>query len=242
MSSKKPIIGILCDINKEEGKEDRPLYFVKSNYVSAVKEAGGIPLIIAPSKDENDLTKTLNLIDGLLMPGGDDIDPKYFKEELHPSVVLIDPQIIQFQMGFLNKALNKGIPIFGICAGLQIINIVCGGNIYQDIPSEYSNPIKHKKNEKEKEDPFHNVKIEKKTKLYNILQKGEITVNSTHHQALKDVAVGFKVTARSEDGLIEAIESRKHRFVIGVQWHPEDLYKEDNLFLKLFERLVSESG
>ncbi|MEE9164750.1 MAG: gamma-glutamyl-gamma-aminobutyrate hydrolase family protein, partial [Nitrospinota bacterium] len=220
MSSKKPIIGILCDINKEEGKEDRPLYFVKSNYVSATKEAGGIPLIIPPLKDKNDLTKTLNLIDGLLIPGGDDIDPKYFKEEPHPSVVLIDPEIIQFQMDFCRKALNKGIPVFGICAGLQIINIACGGNIYQDIPSQYSNPIKHKKDEDEKEDPTHNVKIERSTKLYNILQKGEISVNSTHHQALKDVAEGFMVTARSEDGTIEAIENRKHRFIIGVQWHP----------------------
>ncbi len=242
MLSKKPIIGILCDINKEEGKEDRPLYFVKSNYISAIKEAGGIPLIITPLKDENDLTKTLNLIDGLLIPGGDDIDPKYFKEEPHPSLELIDQEIVEFQMGFFNKALNKGMPVFGICAGLQIINIACGGNIYQDIPAQYSNPIKHKRNENEKKDSIHNVRIEKNTKLYNILKKGEVSVNSTHHQALKDVAEGFMVTARSDDGIIEAIESRKHRFVIGVQWHPEDLYKENNLFLKLFERLVSESG
>ncbi len=199
-------------------------------------------MIIPPLKDENDMTKALNLIDGLLIPGGDDIDPKYFKEDPHPSVVLIDPEIIEFQMGFFNKALNKGIPVFGICAGLQIINIACGGNIYQDIPSQYSNPIKHKKNGNEKKDPFHNVKIEENSKLYNILQKGEVSVNSTHHQALKDVAEGFMVTARSEDGIIEAIESRKHRFVIGVQWHPEDLYRRNNLFLKLFERLVSECG
>ena len=198
-------------------------------------------MIIPPLKDENDIRKTLNLIDGLLIPGGDDIDPKYFSEEPHPSVVLIDPEIMQFQMCFFDKALKKGIPVFGICAGLQIINIACGGNIYQDIPSQYSSPIKHKKDEKEKEHPFHNVKIEKNTKLYNILQKGEISVNSTHHQALKDVAKGFIVTAKAEDGIIEAIESRKHRFVIGVQWHPEDLYKGNSLFLKLFERLVSES-
>ena len=145
--SKKPIIGILSD---KESKEGIPRYFVKSNYVSATKEAGGIPLIIPPSKDENDLTKTLDLIDGLLIPGGDDIDPKYFKEDLHPSVVLIDPEIIQFQMGFCSKALEKDIPVFGICAGLQIINIVCGGNIYQDIPSQYSNPVRHKKNKNEK--------------------------------------------------------------------------------------------
>lgn len=199
-------------------------------------------MIIPPLKDENDMTKALNLIDGLLIPGGDDIDPKYFKEDPHPSVVLIDPEIIEFQMGFFNKALNKGIPVFGICAGLQIINIACGGNIYQDITSQYSNPIKHKKNGNEKKDPFHNVKIEENSKLYNILQKGEVSVNSTHHQALKDVAEGFMVTARSVDGIIEAIESRKHRFVIGVQWHPEDLYRRNNLFLKLFERLVSECG
>ena len=239
--SQKPITGILCDIDKET-KEDSPRYFVKANYVSAIREAGGVPLIIPPLNDKGDLIKSLDFIDGLLIPGGDDIDPKYFDKKPHPSEVLTDPEVIQFQMEFCRQALYKNIPVFGICAGFQIINIACGGNIYQDIPSEYSNPIKHKKNEKEKEDPFHNVKIEKKTKLYNILQKGEISVNSTHHQALKDIAEGFVVTARSEDGIIEAIESRKHRFVIGVQWHPEDLYKEDNLFLKLFERLVSESG
>lgn len=234
--NKKPIIGILCD---KESKEGVPRYFVKSNYASAIKEAGGIPLIIPPVKDENDLTKSLNLINGLLIPGGDDIDPKYFKEEPHPSIVLTDPEIIQFQMDFFQQALNKDLPVLGICAGLQIINIACGGNIYQDIPSQYSNPIKHKKHKKEKEDPFHKVKIEKNTKLYDILQKEEISVNSTHHQALKNIADVFMVTARAEDGIIEAVESRKHRFVVGVQWHPEDLYKENKLFLKLFENLVN---
>lgn len=244
--SQKPVIGILCDIDKKEEKKDRPLYFVKSNYVSAIREAGGIPFIIPPLKGEEDMEKSLNLIAGLLIPGGDDIDPKYFKEEPHPSIVLTDPEIIQFQMNFFQQALNKDLPVFGICAGLQIINIACGGNIYQDIPSQYSNqesnPVKHKKNKNEKEDPFHNVTIEKHTKLYDILQKEEISVNSTHHQALKDIADGFMVTARSKDGIIEAIESRKHRYVVAVQWHPEDLYKENNLFLRLFEEFVKLSG
>lgn len=240
MSSQKPIIGILCDIDKD-AKKDSPRYFVKSNYVSAIREAGGVPLIIPPLKDENDLTKSLNLIDGLLIPGGDDIDPKYFNEKPHPSITLTDPEIMEFQLEFCRKAIGKDLPVFGICAGHQIINIACGGNIYQDIPSQYSNPIKHKRDEDEKQDPTHNIKIERSTKLYNIFQKDEILVNSTHHQALRDIAEGFIVTARSEDEIIEAIESKKHNFVIGVQWHPENLYKEDKLFLKLFEQMVYES-
>ena len=242
--SQKPIIGILCDIDKEK-REDRPYYFVKSNYVFAIREAGGLPLLIPPLKDKEDLTKSLDIINGLLIPGGDDIDPKYFDEKPHPSEVLTDPEIIRFQLEFCRQALCKNIPVFGICAGLQIINIACGGNIYQDIPSQYSNPdskpVKHKKGEDEKEDIFHNVIIEKKTKLFDVLQVDKIKVNSTHHQGLRDVAREFIITSRSEDGIIEAIESRKHRYVIGVQWHPEDLYQEKKLFLKLFERLVKES-
>ena len=243
--SKKPIIGILCGVDKEE-KEDHPLYFVKSNYVSAIKEAGGIPFLIAPVKDKDDLTKLLRIIDGLLIPGGDDIDPKYFHEEPHPSIVLTDSEVMQFQIEFCRLALEKDLPVFGICAGHQIINITCGGNIYQDIPSQYSNPdsipVRHKKDEKEKEDVFHAVQIEKDTKLSDILQTDTLTVNSTHHQALKDIADGFFVTSRSEDGIIEAFESRNHRYVMGVQWHPEDLYKENKIFIKLFERLVDESA
>lgn len=241
MLSQKPIIGILCDIDKEK-KEDRPFYFVKSNYVSAINEAGGTPLLIPPTKDNIDLAKLASAINGLLIPGGDDIDPKYFHEKPHPSIVLMDPEINQFQMEFCHHALNKDIPVLGICAGHQLINIACGGDIYQDIPSQYSNKVKHKKNESEKEDVRHFIKIEKTTMLCNILKTNKIIVNSTHHQALKNIAEGFIVSARSEDGIIEAIESREHRFVLGVQCHPEDMYKESKLFLDLFKKLIQEAS
>ena len=239
MENKKPVIGILSD---KEPKKSVPRYFVKANYISAVREAGGVPFIIPPFKDKEDSINTLDLINGLLIPGGDDIDPKCFGEEPHPSVVLTDPEVIQFQIDFLKLALNKNIPVFGICAGFQIINIACGGNIYQDIPSQYPNPLKHKKEDSENDDPCHNIKIENNTKLFNILQMEKIEVNSTHHQALKDIAEGFVVSARADDGIIEAIESRKHNYLLGVQWHPEDMYEENKLFLKLFERLVYEAS
>lgn len=240
MSSQKPIIGILCDINKE--KKDRPLYFVKSNYVSAINDAGGVPFLIPPTGNNNDLTQIANIINGLLVPGGDDIDPKYFDEGPHPSVVLMDPEIIQFQMEFCHHAMNKDMPVLGICAGHQIINIACGGNIYQDIPSQYSSKVKHKKDKNEKQDVFHTIKIDKNTMLGNMLQTDKIIVNSTHHQALKNIAEGFTVTARSEDGIVEAIEDLKHRFVLGVQCHPEDMYKKNKLFLNLFQKLIHEAS
>lgn len=239
MINNKPIIGILCD---KESKEGVPRYFVKSNYISAIRDAGGNPYIIPPLSDKKDMLNVFGLIGGLLVPGGDDVDSKYFNEEPHPSVVLTNPEVIEFQMEFCRMALEKDLPIFGVCAGFQIINIASGGNIYQDIPSQYSNPLKHKKNESDADDPIHNVQIEKNTKLHEILELDGVEVNSTHHQALKDVADGFAVTARADDGIIEAFESRNHKYVLGVQWHPEDLYKENKLFLKLFERLIKEAG
>jgi putative glutamine amidotransferase len=240
MTSKKPIIGILSDIDKE-GKEDRPLYFVKSNYVTAVNKAGGIPFIIPPGEDEKDIMKLTSNIDGLLIPGGDDIDPKYFNEDPHPSIVLVDPEITRFQMEFCQIAVNQNIPVLGICAGMQLINILFGGDIYQDIPSQLPGSIKHKKDKNEEEAVFHSIKIEKNTGHFNILQRENVLVNSTHHQAVRNVAEGFIVAARSEDGIIEAIESRKHPFVLGVQYHPEDLFQQEEVFLNLFKKLAREA-
>ncbi len=240
MASKKPIIGILCDIDKEE-KEDRPLYFVKSNYVAAINKAGGIPFLIPPGKDKYDMIKLAGNINALLIPGGDDIDPKYFKEDPHPSIVLMDPEINRFQMEFCQVAVNQNIPVLGICAGMQLINIVFGGDIYQDIPSQLPGSVKHKKDKNEEENVFHSINIEKNTGHFNILQREAIKVNSTHHQAIRNIAKGFIVAARSEDGIIEAIESRKHRFVLGVQYHPEDMFQQNKVFLNLFNKLAQEA-
>lgn len=198
--------------------------------------------MIPPTNSKNDLTSLLCNLNGLLFPGGDDMDPKYFHEAPHPSLLLTDPEITKFHMDVCHLAISKNMPILGICAGHQLINVACGGSIYQDIPSQYENSIKHKKNLNEKEDAIHYIKIEKNTRLYNIFQTNKIKVNSTHHQALKNIAEGFIVTARSDDGIVEAIESTNHTFVISVQWHPEDLYKENTLFLNLFKKFIHEAN
>ncbi len=188
-------------------------------------------------------------IDGLILTGGEDIDPlKWFGEEPVPATGGIVPVRDFFDIHLVRAAVARGIPVLGICRGEQVINVAFGGTLYQDIPSQAKskNPVKHRQSAP-REYGTHSISVKKDSRLYEILGadvagSGKLSVNSYHHQAVKDVAPGFVVSAYAKDGIVEAIEMKNDPHVIGVQFHPEGLISAgDDTFLPLFLNLVKAS-
>lgn len=218
----KPFIGLTC--STDTSSHDGP-YSLNKSYIDMICQAGGIPIVL-PSAErliEEDLGELLSKIDGLLLTGGPDVDPILYGEEPHPSLGRVDPLRDAFEMALTKEALSKGMPILGICRGLQVLNVVVGGSLHQDIPSlGLPNAVKHIQGSP-RWNPSHSVILEEGSRLKTILGDRRILVNSFHHQAVKSVAPGFRVSARARDAIIEAIEKADHPFTIGLQWHPEAL-------------------
>ena len=219
----KPNIGITC--------KKRELSI--QNYIDAVIEFGGEPILFAAlekttARHLDSIPEYLEQIHGLLLPGGGDIDPGRYSQERHESVRGVSRSRDALEIRLFQKALEANIPVFGICRGIQVMSVATGGNLIQDIPSLYpEEPLNHKK--VNGEDSLHDIGIVPHSRLSEIVIENHATVNSAHHQAVDRVGDGFVVTARTEAGLIEAIEIPYRRFVIGVQSHPERMGKENRL-------------
>lgn len=216
---KKPIIGITTDIEGEDLK-------IKRYYLEAVLKVGGIPLLISPSRDLSFYSEKIN---GLLIPGGDDINPQYYGESMRLKLKTVSKRRTDFEIIFLKKMINLQKPILGICYGMQLINVALGGTLYQDIKSDLSIENNHKNG-------YHKITIKENP----FLPKGTYSVNSAHHQAIKDIGKGLKVFAYSFDNIIEAFYKEDYPYLVGVQWHPERLMK-DNLSKILFKSLITKS-
>lgn len=227
-----PIIGITCG----HQWKDPERYYVNAGYIDCITAAGGVPILI-PYTDEEKLKQIVAKIDGLLLPGGIDIDARLFGEEPHPGCGEIDPRWDQLDSMVIELVRKRQLPILAICRGIQILNVACGGTIIQDIPSQVNQPIKHTQ-EAPKFHPTHSVRLKPDTILSEMFQANTLWVNSFHHQAVGKVAPGFKASAQSSDGVIEAIENEEHPYMVGVQWHPELMVSHYPKFRELFNRLV----
>ncbi len=228
----KPVIGITSDY--ETGKAS---YLLAKDYVSAITLCGGIPLILPPT-EEDDLKPLVARLDALVISGGDfDLDPKLYGESPHPELGNTKPLRTNYELQLLKTALEHDLPVLGICGGLQLLNVVMGGSLYQHLPAEHDTNITHEQKGKEKA-AAHAISIAQKSILHNALNTAGIMVNSTHHQAIKKLGEGLKAVAHSPDGIIEAAESPTHRFVLGVQWHPEALIAQQPIWKGLFEMLA----
>src|SRR3989338_3116596 len=241
-----PLIGITSDY---DDSNEQPRFFIKRDYVSAIEEAGGIPLLLCPT-NEFTISHFINLIDGLLISGGGfDIDPKYYGEEPHPKLGKIQPDRTDFEIKLLKLAVEKKMPVLGICGGHQLINVYFGGSLYQDIPSQYSEKINHKQSTPS-DNPYHSINIYSSSRLSKIAETGSTVVNSTHHQSIKKIGKGLKISSVAEDGVIEAIEfacserskSNGDDFIVGVQWHPERIYLKDVCSKNIFTEFIKEAN
>ncbi|WP_432402515.1 gamma-glutamyl-gamma-aminobutyrate hydrolase family protein [Wukongibacter sp. M2B1] len=229
----KPVIGITTFWEKKI-KPDRLYNLVSHNYIKSVYLAGGIPILI-PLVDDKEFSKEyLETIDGIIFSGGDDISPLSYGENPIRHVQTICQERDEFEIEFFLEALKLNMPILGVCRGMQLMNVGLGGNLYQDINSEIENSLGHFPQGTSPHNLYHQIKIDEESKLFDIFRKTEIKVNSFHHQAVKKRAKDLKETAWASDGIIEAIEHEDRDFVVGVQWHPEDLTIHHPVFLKLF--------
>lgn len=234
----KPIIGVTVDkITSDSGYGYEK---INECNLKALMISGAIPLMLPITGEDEIIDEYLEIVDGLYFSGGNDINPLIFGEDPIKEIGGIDYSRDEFEIKLFKKAAAKNMPILGICRGEQVINVAEGGTLYQDIYVQKEGTSGHSpKFSPSSAYAYHKVKISKDSKLYNILKTDVISVNSLHHQSVKDIAEGYKITAVAGDGVIEAIESVNHSFIVGIQWHPEIMYERYPEFLKVFDALVS---
>ena len=237
---KKPIIGIVLDLTKDGEKysySPKPWYAIRADYSNMVEKTGGLPVLLPYIED---IKSQIDMIDGLLIPGCDeDINPEFYGQEIKSNKVKTNDRRTSYELTLTKEALKNNIPVFGICNGLQIINVLLGGTLIQHIPDMHESDINHEQPHP-KCAPTHDIIIEENTLLSQLTKAKKIKVNTTHHQAIDQLADSLVVSARAPDGIIEAIESKDHKFLVGVQWHSE--YQNSDLDDNLFKRFVEESA
>ncbi|MBS0210722.1 MAG: gamma-glutamyl-gamma-aminobutyrate hydrolase family protein [Planctomycetes bacterium] len=233
--STKPMIGLNMDFRA--AKKDSPAFsYVCAGYYDSIVKAGGVPVIIAPMEEDKDLSRVLELLDGIVMVGGADMDPRRDGFMLHPSIRMMANRREDFDRRLMKLVADRRLPVFGIGLGMQLLNVNEGGNLFFHLPEDMPKALPHS-------DPLdnahrHALEVVPGTLMERVYGEGEIRVNSFHHMAVDEVAPGFIVSARCPDGVVEAIESiRPDWFALGTQFHPEN-DSASALDLRIFEEFV----
>lgn len=238
-----PIIGVTASLREDsETVATRPLgHFVRADldYVSGVAQAGGVPVVLPPIPEV--AGEMAREIDGLLLTGGSDLSPGYYGEEPLPKLSETIPKRDAFEMAVLEHALDRGVPVFGICRGLQLLNVALGGTLYQDLPSQLTDGSIAHRQQTPKWQWTHEVEVEAGSNVARIMASTNLRVNSYHHQAIKDLSGDLVAVGHASDGIIEAIEARdlSERWLIGVQWHAEAMRDVGPEHRNLFEAHVA---
>ena len=232
----KPIIGIipLWDDDKES-------IWMLPEYMNALEKNGATPIILPLSTDEEVLDKCFDIVDGILFTGGHDVNPRFYNQKNEKCGLLCDSRD-EMEKYLFTKAIENDKPVLGICRGIQLFNALLGGTLYQDLPTEHPSETKHSMT-KPYNRGVHTVDILKDTPLFEIIGVDKLSVNSYHHQAIKDLAPNVVANAISEDGLVEAITLPNKKFVMAVQWHPEFLWQdseENDAIIKAFVKAIDE--
>jgi putative glutamine amidotransferase len=235
MKGSKPLVALNADFRG--AKKDAPAFtYLCSGYYDAIVKAGGIPLILPPLADEDDLARLLDLVDGVVLVGGADLDPRRDGFMLHPTVRPLEKRRENFDRLLMHMIAERRLPVMGVGVGMQLLNVQQGGNLFLHIPEDMPKAIPHK----DPIDPAHRHALEvvPGTLMERVYGEGEIRVNSMHHMAIDEVAPGFMVSARCPDGVVEAIESTMPDwFAIGTQFHPES-ESASALDLRIFEEFL----
>ena len=236
-----PLIGIPSFFDTSSPESMPPRFAMSRPYITALEDAGAIPVIIPLALSETTLRSLYERLDGLFMAGGGDLNPETYACEPHPKTGGVDPLRDEAELRLLHWALDDHLPILGVCRGVQALNVAGGGTLLQDIADQLPQAIRHQYfPEKQRDYVAHDVEVAAHSHLARILGQ-TARVNSFHHQAIQQVAPNFRVVAHAPDGVIEAIEHTDREFVIGVQWHPEGLIAFDGAMRNLFDTFVRHS-
>jgi putative glutamine amidotransferase len=237
--NKKPIIGITgAYVNHNEYMEG---VYVHHDYHKSVAANGGIPIIL-PFINAEVALETVSLCDGIILSGGEDVDPQFYGQDPHPHLGPTIPERDLAEIAIVKYAIDNNIPLLAICRGVQILNVALGGTLIQDIPSQLKEPIQHSQVINRSRDT-HWVTISKNSKLFQVIGSDRVRVNSLHHQALDRISTDLRVVAQSSDGTIEGVEY-KHptTFMVGVQWHPESMASTNQAMNNLFVEFIKNSA
>lgn len=212
---------------------------VSRDYLLSLEKAGAIVVVLPVMKEREDIRQQLQGLDGIVVSGGADIDPHFYGESVHGGCGPLIPEVDQYDIEVFHLAEEMHIPVLGICKGIQAMNVAFGGTLYQDLLTEREGSYQHTQ-KTYRNYPTHDLYVEKDSFLYPVLSS-RCRVNSFHHQAVRDVANGFRVIARSEEGVIEGIQKEEGSFMVGVQFHPEMMAQADNTtMLHLFRAFLTE--
>lgn len=230
----KPLIGVLPLFEK-----DAHTYWINPGYMHGVEAAGGLPVLLNLTEDAGSRMDACQRMDGFLFTGGQDVDPTLYGQEKLPQCNYQAPLRDSQEMWMLQTLLDMDKPILGICRGCQMINVAMGGTLYQDLPTQHPSQVLHAQMDiVPRDEPCHTVRLAPGSIISRLVGSAEPAVNSLHHQAVRDVAPGLLASATAPDGIVEAVESPRHRFVLGVQWHPEFLWQKRPDMLAIFRGLV----
>ena len=234
-----PLIAVSTSVTVDKYPERA---YVNAAYLNAVQQAGGVPVPLPPQLEPGARAEILKHVSGVLLTGGGDVDPARFGEAAHPTTCEVSGARDELEIDLTQWALARRAPLLAVCRGLQVLNVALGGSLYQDIPSEPGSPLDHSQTGlqgKARNVTVHQVKVREGSRLAAILGTLDVDVNSFHHQAIKQLGRGLADVAWAPDSIVEGVELvDPAQFVVGVQWHPEELVAQDRAAFNLFAALV----
>jgi putative glutamine amidotransferase len=214
-------VALTTTIDPYAGSHARPAVFLYTSYIDALESFGLAPLLVTPAHDVASIDALLSACCGLVLSGGEDVHPSRYGEEPSPALGHVEPLRDEMEFAAVSAAVARGMPVFGICRGLQVLNVHFGGTLYQDIATDRpGEQLRHLQTQPWSE-RTHGARVRPGSLLSRIVGEDRLQINSFHHQAVKHLAPPMKVTARADDGLVEAIEHTDYPWMLGVQWHPE---------------------